>query len=592
MKKFLKYVFATFTGTVLGIFVIILIIGGITFSMSGLLKEQTITISDNAILVISLQEKISEKTTHNPFDSFSPTEKSSTIGVFDICQSIQNAAKNDKIKGVVLLPNLITAQYSSVQEIHKALVDFKQSGKFIYSYADIYTQKGYLLASVADKIFMNPEGMFELKGITSNTIFIKDVLEKIGIEPVLFRAGKYKSAAENITRTNMSQEKSEQVFSFISDVWEHYQQSITTNRPALCNDFSTIVDSLLVWNAESAYTYGFIDSIAYYDSFLSHIRTELEIDETKKIPQISLQDYISYMQQQKVLEPKSEEKIALIIAEGSIDMGKGDDSSIGSSTYTRIIRNARQDTTIQAIVLRINSGGGSALASEIIWREVALAAQTKPVVVSMGDYAASGGYYIATHAHTIVAEPSTLTGSIGVFGMYVKTNTLMQKIGVHIDTVKTNTFSDFGSTTRDMHSREIAVITTSIDSIYSTFKQRVSEGRNLSLSTVEALAQGRIWSGTQALDLGLIDTLGGVFTAITIAAEKANILDDYSIQIFPKSKSYIEMLTESFMDSNNAFYTHIESIFGNDTRTIYSYLKYIPKKNGVYMQAPYTLTIE
>ncbi|MFO7868670.1 MAG: signal peptide peptidase SppA [Bacteroidales bacterium] len=600
MKKFLKYVFATFLGSFLGITAIVIIIVSVIAGSVSVVTDITnkhVSVQDSSFLVLNLNKRITEKTHINPFEDILPSQKASTIGLTDMCRSITAAEKDESIIGIIIQPGIMQAEYTSIFEIRKALKKFKKSGKPIYAYADSYSQKSYLLSSIADTICIHPQAMFELKGISSQTLFFKDLLQKIGIEPILIRTGKYKSAAESLVLDSLSTENRKQIHAYISNIWGHINETIRSSRPHITHDLSYYANNLTIWNAETARKHNFVDSVMYFDSFISFIKKHYTDSHIKDIPQIPLVQYMTHISQQKnlpaVVKKNTKQKIAVVLAEGTIDMGKGDDTSIGEKSYAHIIRSLRKDTTIQAIVLRINSGGGSALASDIIWHEVHLAAQEKPLIVSMGTYAASGGYYIATPAHTIVAEHSTLTGSIGVFGMLVRADQTIDKLGISFDTVKTHNFSDFGSPFRSISPREYTVLTNGIDDIYTTFKNRVAQGRNLSDEFVDSIAQGRIWSGTDALRLGLVDTLGTISDAIEIAAHNAEIRDDYTIEIFPKKPDMFKELSQSFFDSEEHVFSFVQQIFGEESGTMLNTIsKSIPQKEGIYVQYPYVLRIE
>ncbi|MFW5851236.1 MAG: signal peptide peptidase SppA [Bacteroidota bacterium] len=598
MKKFLKYVFATFIGTLFGIIVFFLILFGIIVGSTSMVSDYTqsdVTVKDSSFLILTFQEPIKEKTSFNPLGTIMRSKNPVSIGLTDICESIRKAANDDNIRGIILLPDVLQAQYTTVFEIRRALEIFKESGKPIYSYADIYSQKSYILSSLADFVGMQPQGMFEMRGISSQTLFFKDALKKIGIQPVLFRAGKYKSAAESLLLDSLSPANREQISAYISDIWSHYSHTVQDSRADIQYPLSYYADNLMVWNAENAYSQNFVDSVMYYDEFLSFVHKSAQIPENDDIPQINLSNYMLYQTQQNAgdLLTDNSPKIAVVIAEGSIDMGEGDEQSIGAQKYARMLRKIGKDSLVQAVVLRINSGGGSALASDIIWREVQRLADKKPLIVSMGDYAASGGYYIAAPAHTIVAEHSTLTGSIGVFGMYVRADEGMEKLGLNFDTVKTNNFSDFGSPFRDVTGRELAVITNGVDDVYNTFKARVVEGRNLSLEFVDTIAQGRIWSGKDAYELGLVDTLGSISDAIDIAVNSAHISGEYSLEMYPKSEGLMDFVSRSLFRSNVDVFSVLSGLFGNEAvSALEEITRTVPQKNGLYMQYPYVLHIE
>jgi protease-4 len=593
MKRFFKYLFVTASGAFLGLALFILIGVAIITSIIAASSSSTIDIKEKSVLLIRLNQPIEELSESNPLGSISPMNSDGgTIGLHDILFAIKQAQNDSNIKGIVLYMDMIQAGYSTILEIRKALESFKNTGKFIYAYSDVYTQKSYLLASVATKVYINPQGMFELTGISSQFVSFKDLLQKIGIQPVVFKAGKYKSYVEVFTQNTMSKENREQIQSLVSNIWNTYTSQISQTRTHISKPLSTIADSILVWNAESSYTLGLTDSLVYYNDFIEIVKQSIALPSKDDISFIALESYISHCNEiQKQKKSESKATIALIVGSGTIQPGKGDYSNIYSESFCKLIRDARKDSTVKAIVLRINSGGGSALASESIWHEVSLAAQTKPTIVSMGDVAASGGYYIACPAHVIVAEPTTITGSIGVFGMLFNTQELFKKIGVSIDTIKSNSYADLGSPARPMSNYETAVISKNIEQTYTTFKQRVAKGRKLSLSQVEEIAQGRVWCGKDALRIGLVDTLGGVQTAIAIANTKAKLNGTYTLKLYPEEKSTLEILIDK-MTGNQSLLQEIETLLGKEIGTIAKTIEYIPQQKGVYMQLPYILKFD
>lgn len=585
IKRFFKYLVVTTFGTFLGLLLFIIFIISILTAISSGIEKKDVQIKPQSVLLINLNEPIEEISDTNPLESVPLIgSQTSALGLYDILQSIRFASSDPNIQGIVLHATIAQAGYSSLFEIREALAEFKESGKFVYAYSDIYSQKTYTLASIADKIFISPEGMFELTGISSQFVSYKQLLDKIGVQALVFRTGNFKSFAEPFIQDSMSRENREQIQNYITDVWEEVYDGITDNRPHISTQLNKIADSLLVWDGESALQYGLVDSLMYYYEFENAVKQQLHIANSKKISYISLKKYIQYSQQQS--QQSDDESIALIIGQGGIQAGKGDKSTISSDTFCKHITDATKDSTIRAIVLRINSGGGSALASDNIWYVVKEAAKIKPVVVSMGDMAASGGYYIASPAHTIIANPTTLTGSIGVFGMLLNTEELLHKLGVSIESVSTHTFSDLGSPTRTMTHYEKATIQKHIDKTYNTFKARVAEGRNLKVEDVELIAQGRIWSGKDALDHKLIDDLGGLTHAINIAIRQAKLPKDCNIKTYPQQKSFIEEFSDKFFQSKIT----LKGIEG--LQQIESIVKQAPKEKGIYMQLPYYLSLE
>ncbi|MDR1761934.1 MAG: signal peptide peptidase SppA, partial [Bacteroidales bacterium] len=477
MKQFFKYLFVCFSGTFLGLGVFVLLIVGIIAGLVMFAGEKTVVVAPKSVLLIRLHEPIAEVSSFDILSEVSPFSSAhSTLGIRDIVQAIEYAATDKNIEAIALYGDVISAGYATVSEIQQALLTFKQSGKLIVSYSDVLTQKSYALAATAHNVCMNPEGIVECNGIFSQFISYKNLLAKIGLRPIVHRAGKYKSFVESLTQEKMSAENKMQVQEFVSEIWRNYTQSIESMRNAIKQPLGTIADSLLVWNAHTALQYGMVDSLCYYTDFLQ-VLAQKTGNTPAKIPFVTLADYIQYCSSQ-IIE-QLPDKVCVISAEGTIELGKGSRTSIGSETLAGHIRAARNDETVKAIVLRINSGGGSALASEAIWHEMNMVRQTKPLIVSMGDVAASGAYYCATPAHVIVANAATLTGSIGVFGISLNSEELLHKIGVSVDSVKSSNYADFGTPTREPLDYETRIIEKSIDQTYTTFKKRVAEGRSM-----------------------------------------------------------------------------------------------------------------
>lgn len=590
MKQFFKILFASTIGTILGLGLLLIILVVIIISIASSSMNETIDYKENNVLVLKNVLSVGEITTPSMPSVLSKYEEDSKLGLFDIIRVIDYAKSDSKIKGIVLDDLEINAGYETIGEITQALNDFKKSGKFIYGHFNTLSQKTYLLASVCDSLSMNAEGMAEFHGISSTSIHYKNLLEKVGLKPIVVRCGKYKSYVETYTNDKMSEANREQKQAYIDAIWNMYKNLLVQTRPSINpNQLEPFADSILVCIPNELLKYGFIDKIQYSDEFWNSIKTQLNIPLKESISTISLRAYIEDYQLKELTASEEKNKIALVIAQGSIDMGKSDEESIGSETYVDLFKKVRKDSTIKSVVFRINSGGGSALASELIWREVTLTAQEKPVIVSMGDMAASGGYYIATPAKYIFASPMTLTGSIGVFGMSVNAENLLDKIGVTVDKVNTNQHSDFGNISRDLDPIEISAIQKSVDKTYSTFKQRVSEGRKMDTSIVENIAQGRIWSGLHANSNGLVDKINfcSLTMALSTAQQEANLENEkFSIEVFPKSKT----LYEEIFDKINTQSSVIEKLT-NDAK-IKKLLISIPTKSGIYSQLPEYITFE
>jgi protease IV len=549
MKQFFKMLFASMFGFIIGtvvlFFILIFILSMVVSSMS----TETVTIKDNSILHLELNQPIKERSSKNPFEDFDLSNFSSNqqLGLNDILKNIDKASKDNKIKGIYIDIPSFQGGLATVEEIRNALLAFKKSGKFIYAYGDFYSQGSYYLASTADKIYLNPEGQVALNGIASESMFFKGTLEKLEIEPQVIRHGKFKSAIEPFILEKMSPENREQVAAFVDPIWKHISDEICKSRKIDQSTFKNMVDSMQLENAADAKRLKVVDETAYFDEFTAQVARKMGIKSNKELPLISLNQYSKTPDKSGVKLAMA--KIAVIYAVGDIGNGEGNDETIGSDRLSATIRKARLDDKIKAIVLRVNSPGGDALASEEIWREVSLAKKSKPVIVSMGDLAASGGYYISCAADKIVAQPNTLTGSIGVFGLLFNAEKMLKnKLGVTTDIYKTNPYTDMGTIARPLTSSEAIILQKEVDRIYDVFTRRVAEGRGMSQGMVDSLGQGRVWSGINALQNGLADTLGGIETAISIAAKQAK-LTEYRIIQLPEQKDPVQELVEDFSAS-------------------------------------------
>lgn len=543
MIKFLKSILKSVLVTLISFFIIILIFIGVGVSSNMNEKSE---INENSILEINLSERIVDRSSDFSFDLSSLNNEATPLGLDQILKSIDKAKSDDNIKGIYLNLEIVNASMASLEEIRTKLQEFKDStNKFIISYSEIFSQKAYYISSIADKIYIHPDGVLEFKGMSYQGLFFKGALEKLGVEPQIIRHGKFKSAIEPLILDKMSESNREQVTRFISSIWKDLKADIALSRNISNKKLNTIAENLLVQKSEDAIVYKLADAIQYEDQVNDTIKQILGINDKKNLEKISIRKYSEANSKSK---PKkfSKDKIAIVYAQGSISSGEGDNENIGSVTTCKAIKKARQDNKVKAIVLRVNSPGGSALASETILREMELAKKEKPVIVSMGDVAASGGYYIACKADTIVANSTTITGSIGVFGVLMNLENMMEnKLGITSDVVKTNQFADIGMPTRALTNTERDIIQNQVELIYDKFITHVSEGRNMTKEEVDAIGQGRVWTGKDALDLGLIDVLGGLEDAVKIAANMANI-ESYRIKKLPIEKNPIEKILEDF----------------------------------------------
>ncbi len=493
-------------------------------------------VKDKSILHLKLDYDLTDRTEDNPFADFNLDEFSTKPGLMDLRRMIRYAATDDRIKGIYLDASAVNGGMATVEELRKELVDFKKSGKFIYTYGEYFSQKGYYLASVSDGIYLNPMGGMEFKGLAINLMFYKRLLDKIGVQAEIFRptGNKYKSAVEPYFLEKASDANRIQLKALIDDFWDEMLDKFSKKTGLSADELNNIANTNPFIDEDHPYFKQFITKTLYYDEFAEILKEKCGIDKKKDLNLIGVDKY--YAAVRKKIESKGKNKIAIVYAEGEIVDGKGRRDNVGGNTFVKAIRAAREDKDIKAIILRVNSPGGSAMASELIWREIVLAKAEKPVIVSMGNYAASGGYYIACAADTIVADKTTLTGSIGVFSVAMNIQKLMEdKIGITSDTIKTNKFADFPNMTRAWSQDEIAIYQKQVDKIYTTFLQRVSDGRGIPVARVDSLAQGRVWTGIDAKGLGLVDIIGDMEVAMDITKKMIGS-EEVEYVIYPEFK--------------------------------------------------------
>jgi protease IV len=540
MLSFLRNVLATIVGLFLFSILSIIILAGIISAAA----SEDVEIDDNSILHLKIDRPIMERSSEDPFESvpfFSAGVRS--IGIIELKEALDYAKTDDKIKGVYIEPLFVQAGYATIDELRNAILDFKrESGKFVYAYSETYSEADYYLSSVADSIFLNPQGMIEFNGLSSQAMFFKGTLDKLGIEPQIFKVGEFKSAVEPFTRKNMSEESKKQVNSFLNSIYNHNLSKLSEVRDVPSERLRELSDNLDIRKPEDAVKSKLISGLRYFDEVQQYMMNEVNVDDPKDLKFVTVGKYRKSFKK----EGSSRNRIAVIVASGNIVSGQGESANIGGTKFAEEIRKARLDNNIKAIVLRVNSPGGSALASDVIWREVQLAKQVKPVIASMSDVAASGGYYISMGCDTIVAQPNTITGSIGVFGiLFNLENFLDDKLGITTDVVKTGKHSDILTLTRSLTEFEKSVIQNMVEDTYDTFTKKAAEGRNMTQEQIKELAAGRVWSGIEAHERGLVDVLGGLDDAINIAANKAGITD-YRLRYFPKRKSFFEQMIEEF----------------------------------------------
>lgn len=587
MLNFLKRLVGSVLTMVISFFIIFFVIIGIIVSSSSDAEETTI--KNNSVLKINFKGQIIDRGNDEIDIENIINQSEAKVGLNNILSSIEKAKKDDRIKGIYLNVENISASIATLEEIRNKLKEFKDStNKFILSYSEVYGQSAYYISSVADEIYLHPQGMLELKGLAYQGMFFKNTLEKLEVEAQIIRHGKFKSAVEPFMLEKMSKSNRMQVSRFLTSLWGDLTKGMSEGRSLSQKEINSMAQNLLIQEADQALQYNLVDKLAFKDELVDSLKSKLNLTKDQKINFVSLNKYKDVSVKDKNTK-YSKNKIAVIYATGEINGGEGSPESIGSEGLSKTIREAREDKNVKAIVLRVNSPGGSALASETILREMALAKEAKPVIVSMGDVAASGGYYIACQADTIVANPTTITGSIGVFGVLMNAKEMMNnKLGITIDTVKTNKHADIGTIFRPLTRVERQIIQNSVENVYDTFISRVALGRNLSKEYVDSVGQGRVWTGRDALELGLVDVLGGLETAIEISSNMAD-LQDYRIVNLPKQKDPIEVLLQDLM-GEEVRSSIVKKELG-DFYDTYMELKNINSMDQIQMRMPQTFEI-
>jgi protease IV len=545
MKSFLKYTLATITGIILTsiIFFVIMLAAISTLVASG---DKPVSINENSILVLKTGVEIPDRGNKDPFSGFDVVNMtfSPVPGLNEILRNISKASSDENIKGILIENGLLPSGWATTGEIRNALLKFRESGKFVISYSDyVLTQQCYYLSSAADKIYINPGSMVDFKGLSGEVMFYKKALDKLGIEVQVTRHGKFKGAVEPFILDKLSDENKEQIKDYVGSIWDNVIASISESRAISTDKLNLLADSLTGNVASEALESKLVDGLLYRNELIDTLKSMSGISKDKDLNMVSMSKY------SKVPEPdrnaSTKNHIAVIYASGTIVTGKGKEDNIGGNSYAELIRKQRLDTTVKAIVLRVNSPGGSAIASDIIWKELELSAKVKPVVISMGNYAASGGYFISAPATKIYASPNSISGSIGVFGLLPNAGELLEKkLGLSTEIINTNKNSDFPSVYRPMNVYEKEVMQMSIEKIYSDFVSKVALGRKMSFESVDSIGQGRVWSGTRAKDNGLVDEIGGLNDAIRGAAELANV-EKYSIKELPAIEdTYTRLLSQ------------------------------------------------
>ncbi|MGA1977413.1 MAG: signal peptide peptidase SppA [Bacteroidales bacterium] len=589
MKNFLIHTLATITGIILAFFLLFFImLGSIGIMVAS--KNKTVSVPDNSVLVLKAGVTIPDRTDPNPIAAldlinmtFSPEP-----GLNDILQNIEKASSDPKIKGIIIENGFLSSGWATTEEIRDALVKFrKESGKFVIAYSDyVLEQEGYFLSTAAGRIYINPSSMVDFKGLSGEVMFYKKALDKLGIEVQVSRHGKFKGAVEPYILDRMSNENRQQIREYVGSIWNHAIKMISEARDIPEEKLERLADNLAGNLATTALENKLVDGLLYRDQVNDTIKALAGIKKSDKVNFISMTKYSKIPDPGKTFSSKN--KIAVIYASGSIVMGKGTDYDIGGNHYAEVIRNARLDSSVKAIVMRVNSPGGNAIAADIIWRELKLAAEAKPVVISMGNLAASGGYYISAPGTKIYSSPVTISGSIGVFGMIPDAGKLLeQKLGISTETVNTNANSDFPSIFRPMSIYEKEVMQASVEKIYNDFVSKVAEGRKMKTQSVDSIGQGRVWSGEKAMKIGLIDEMGGLRDAIAGAAKLADVTT-YSVRELPEAEDpYTRLLSQLGFEIKMNF---IKKELGETFRFYNEFLD-IKEMSGIQARLPYFIEI-
>jgi protease-4 len=589
MKSFLKIVLASIVGFFLSVFLLF-----IFFASIGSSGEKKTKIEANSVLSLNLVGSLPDQTLDDPFSSIDPFSGSFSsepeIGLTELKDILENAAADDKIKGILLNTDQLGSMPANAHELRRALLKFKESGKFIYAYSNSLSEQSVMFNTAADKSYVNPMGYAEFNGVSTEIMYYTGLFEKIKLQPMIFYAGEFKSATEPYRLKAMSPENRIQVEAFLNGIYNNYLQVISDSKGLSIDSLRNLAAKLDVFLAEDAVKFGLVDALKYEQEVENEIKELLGYKEEDKLKTVSLQKYKDSMESKK--DDKSKNKVAVIYAEGTIEDGKGGTGKIGGDAYVSLIRKVREDKDVKAIVLRVNSPGGSAFASELILNELRKAQENIPVVVSMGNLAASGGYYISSYADKIYAEPTTITGSIGVFGMFFNIGeALKSNLGITTDRVKTAPYADFGSATRQWDDLENAKMTAGIQKVYSIFLNHVSTGRKMSVEEVDKIARGRVWLGEDAVKIGLVDELGSIDQAIAKAAELAKI-ETYKTERYPEVKSTIDQIMEMISGNKEEETAKALKEFFGEEYSMVQELMQLKNQQGIQARMPYHLKIK
>ena len=592
MKEFIKFMFASFLGTLLTIIILMIILFGMIAGIASLAEKEEVKLKANTVLQINWKTPIYDRASDNPFEQFdfATMQPNRPLGLNVILKNIEKAGNDPNVDGIFLNMEEVQAGVGTLDEIRNKLMEFKKTGKFIVSYANGYDQKAYYLASLADEIYLNPDGFMLFKGLNAQLVFLKRMLDKLDIDIQVVRGpdNKYKSAVEPLIYEKMSDANREQMEALLNSIWGKMILDISKSRGISIEDLNKAADNLDLVSADKAVELKFIDGLMYEDEILDKLKEKTGITGDSKLRSVTFGKYAGVKSKKAIKSTKN--RIAVVYAQGDIVQGKSKPNSIGSETMAKALRKARLDDKVKAIVFRVNSPGGDALASEIIRREVVLAKKEKPVIISMGDVAASGGYWISVSADYIFAEPTTITGSIGVFGIIPNFKGLFNdKLGITFDNVKTNKNADFIDVMKPLSEYQYKKIDEEITKIYNKFVNLVATSRNLGAEYVDGIARGRVWSGTDARKLGLVDQMGGLEDAIAYAAEKAELGENYRIREYPVRKPFYQQLIEEL--KSDAKTRIIENELG-DYKTYYDQIQALKRMEGIQARLPFIYKID
>lgn len=580
--SFFKSFFASCLGTLVALVVLIFL--SFVF-LASLTAENVVVIQENSVLHLKLDKPIAELELEDPLADVFPGSVSENHGLVQLKQAIKAAKTDSNIEGIYLNATYVMGGFATLKELRAALIDFRESGKWVVAYSDYYTEGAYYLATAADKVYMNPEGQVELNGLEVEVNFFKKLFDKLEVKPEIFRVGDFKSAVEPFIREDLSDENRLQLSELIRSVYGEMLTDMAESRGIEREKLEEISNKMLVRNAQQALEYKLVDSLYYDDQVKDELRDRLGVESNKTIRFAQYSDY----RQSLPAASTSKNEIAVIVADGDIMPGKADQGVVGSVTIREAIRKARTSDRVKAIVIRVNSPGGAFQAADEMWREVYLASQEKPVIASMGDYAASGGYYLAMACDTIVAQPTTITGSIGVFSvMFDLSSFLDHKVGVTSEQVKTGEIGDLITVTRPLTSVEKEIWQKQTDEIYETFTRKAAEGRHMSQDDLKKVASGRVWSGAQAKERGLVDVLGSFDDAVQLAADKAGVSEDYKLRYYPKQKNFLERLMNDYEDETKAAWMRNE--LGEYSTAVEQWQK-IKTYQGTQARMPFELII-